>query len=348
MRGRTILRYGLLAGVLVAGTGGVAAYRVLRVEEVPKTLPALPEHTETTPARIEGLGDQPPLDLAAPGPGRTFLLVENQASMRSREGKRLHRALNRWILPEDVRGVVVGDAAGFGFLREKIASMMGAWQKEMRYPVYLDFEGVVLERFSLPKGHTALVVLDADGTVRFRHAGPADETVIEAIRRVLDAREPPPGPPAPAFHVGDLSNERCRGHLCILAFFGAPLERKDVPFLEGGADLEAMGEGAMAYMQRPEIRLATTLVRLPLPDGAQAAVVGKLQGLDEIASKMTVIERDDAARAAFGIEPDQTALFVVDPQGRLAVAETGAFPAYRMGRLEDVLGVEIPRGPGER
>ncbi|RMH00085.1 MAG: hypothetical protein D6705_01265 [Deltaproteobacteria bacterium] len=347
MRARTLLRYGLAAAVLLAGTLGFAAYRVLRVEDVPDELPDVPAPDASPPPVLAGMGDLPPLDLGHPTARRTFVVVENQASMRSREGKRLHRALERWVLPEDVAGYIVGDAAGFGFLRDKIASMMGAWQKEMRFPVYLDFEGAVVERFGLPKGHSAIVVLDERGEVLFRHAGAADDEVVEKVRGLLGASEPPPGPPAPSFQLGELSADACKGRHCIVAFVGVPLARNQIPFVEGGADLEAMGKDAMTYMQRPEIRLATTLVRLPLPEGTGAAIVGTLDGLDEELEGWHVVPSAPEVAAAFGVEPGTTALFVIDPEGRIAIAEKGAFPAYRMGRLEDVLGVELPRGPAK-
>lgn len=225
--------------------------------------------------------------------------------------------------------------------------MMQSWRKDVRFPVYLDFSGAILERYGLPKGHSAIVVLDDHGNVLLRHAGPADEALLERLRTLLGASEPPPGPPAPDFTVGELTRASCEGRFCIVAFLGTPLSRAQIPFVDGGADLSAMGKDAMAYMQRPEIRLATTLVRMPLPEGTGAALVGTVTGLDdELAGWQVVAEAPQAARA-FGVEPGQTALFVLDQQGRIAVAERGAFPAYRLGRIEDVLGIEILRGPGK-
>ncbi len=347
MARRPVFRLVLAAAAALALVLGVGAWKLLRVDEIPDELEAVEPERDPSDLSISHLGDGPPLALRALRGSTVFLLVEGQASFRSSEGKPLRRALNRWILPEDTRGFLVGDAAGFGLLRAKIAPYLAAWEKEVRFPVYLDFEGATLDLFKLPKGHTGLVVLGPDGDILLRHSGPMDDADLARLRELLGAHEPPPGPPAPSFRAGDLDNESCAGRPCLVAFVGVPLARNQIPFVEGGADLETMGEGAMDYMRRPEIRLVSTLTRLPLPAEVGAVLVGTVQGLDDELAGWTRVERAPEAAAAFGVEPGQSALFVIDGDGRLAVAETGAFPAYRMGRLEDVLGVEIRRGDAE-
>ena len=220
---------------------------------------------------IEGLGDQPTLRLAELKGHHAFFVLVGAHSAKSKEGEEINRALNRWIYPEGTTGYIIGDAEGFGLLRDKITKIMGNFAEEVRFPLYVDFEGVFMQTFKLPKGHHALVVLGPDGEPLFRHSGGVEGAGIDEVRELLGAQEPPPGPEPPAFSLGPLDHERCAQRTCAIAFLGEPVEQADVPGIEGG--FAGDDDEGFERMRNPSVRIVRTLLPTRLEE-ADGVIVG--------------------------------------------------------------------------
>jgi hypothetical protein len=323
------LFFALIALALV-GAGFLYWKLRAQVEPIPAVLAAVDDR-KAGEISLPGIGEQPALVLAEQRGHVTYLVLEGKDSMASGEGRELTRALDRWKHAPDVRGFFVGETEGLGFLRWKIDDFVAAIQRESRLPVYMDYEGKVLRGFQLAKGHTGLVVLGKDGEVLLRKSGPPTAEELEQLRVLLGAEEPPPPPPAPAFSLGPLSNESCRGQGCALVFLSRPLTLKEIPGLEGGKprdDSAAWGDA--------DARLVGMLADQPLTEGkARGLFVGALTDVP-LAAGWSLLD-DPAARQAFGLAANETAVVVVDRQGRLALRETGVIPFWKLAPLDELL-----------
>lgn len=323
----------------VIGVGlllGVGAWTLLRVEDIPETLEA-PEDPDTVV--IPGIGDQPDLALAELRGKRAFFVMVGIASWSSEEGRKLNRALNRWVLPADTEGYIVFDAEGLGVFaeNEKSAKYMKVFGKEVRFPMYGDFEGRFRKAFKLAQGHHGLVVLGPDGEVNLRRSGGIDDPKeLEVLREMLGAEEPPPGPPVPDFELGLLSDEACAARPCAVLFLGEPVARGDVPGIDDG--FEGEREQVWAQMEKPAVRLVSSALKLDPEDKALAAIVGSTPGLEP--ESWVRLEEAPIAREAFEVAPDETVLLVLR-HGRVAFRSDGVVPMYRMGEVSDLLDVEF-------
>lgn len=340
----------IITGVLVVGLGAVAWAMWPEVEELPETLPDIEPEVSVADLSLDAQGPLPTLRLGDLQGKTAFLLIEGRESMTGGEGRQLHRALNRWILPEDVVGFTIGDApAAMILMRDKIErEFLGPMREEFKLPVYVDYGGKFTEALAMPKGHLGVVILDPSGEIVLRHAGDADEDEIAEIAALLGAQEPPAPAPAPAFEVGELDNQSCVGRACVLVFLDAKVARSEIPFLEEGG-FEGEASESFAQMQKPSVRLAGILARdWEADDRARigGVVVGEGEGweLDEWA----FVPEAPEARELFGIG-DAAGLVVIDDQGRLAFVETGLIPIWKLSLAADVLGIEPKRhGPGKR
>jgi predicted transcriptional regulator len=330
---RRIVKLTLGALALVVVLGALAVWRLFRVEDIPEEL----EPIEADPAQvvIEGTGDQPALRLGELRGQHAFFVLIGAHSAKSREGETINRALNRWTYPETTVGFIIGDAEGFGMFRDKITGIMEHFGQEVRFPLYVDFEGAFMQTFKLPKGHHALVVLGPDGEVLLRRSGGVEGDEIEEVRTMLGAAEPPQGPEAPPFAAGDLDRDRCAERTCAIAFLGEPVTRSDVPGIDGG--FEGPEEEAFEKMRNPSIRIMRTLLPTRL-EQAEGVLVGRTSELElETWSRV-----DDApeARAAFELADDEAALVIIE-RGRIRFFDRGVIPLYRWGTAADLLGVDL-------
>jgi hypothetical protein len=331
---RRIVKLSLWAvGLLVVGLT-LTAWRLFRVEAIPEELD--PIETDPMEIVIDGLGDQPSLRFAELRGHKSFFVSIGAQSAKSKEGEAINRALNRWIYPEGTAGYIIGDAEGFGLFRDKISGVMEHFSREVRFPLYVDFEGVFMQTFKLPKGHHGLVVLDPTGEVLLRHSGGIEgEDDIEAVRVLLGASEPPPGPEAPSFSVGPLDDERCAERTCAIAFLGEAVARTDIPGIDGG--FQGEDEAAFAQMRNPSVRIMRTLLPTQLEE-AEGVVVGRTSDL-ELESWARVDEATEA-REAFEVAEDEAALIIIS-EGRVAFFDRGVIPLYRWSAAADLLGIDI-------
>jgi predicted transcriptional regulator len=330
---RRLLKLTLGALALVVVLGALAAWRLFRVEDIPDQL----DPVEDDPAEIviEGVGDQPPLRLADLQGRHAFFVIIGPQSAKSKEGQVVNRALNRWTYPDTTVGYIIGDAEGFGLFRDKVAGAMEHFGQEVRFPLYVDFEGVFMQTFKLPKGHHGVVVIGPEGEVLLRHSGGVEGEDLEELRTVLGASEPPPGPEAPAFSVGPLDQARCAQRTCALAFLGESVARSDIPGIEGG--FEGEEEETFEKTRNPSIRIAMTLLSTRLEE-VEGVVIGRTSDL-EFETWATVDEAEEA-RAAFELAPDEAALIVIE-QGRISFFDRGRIPLYRWSTAADLLGIEL-------
>ena len=162
------LRIGGAVGALMVVLAGATAWAFLHVEDIPEEL-----ETPGDPASIEipGVGSQPRLVVKDLQGAQAFFVSVGIQSWKSEDGRRLNRALNRWVLPEQTQGFIVFDAEGLGFLQESAGKYMDVFGKETRFAMYGDFEGVVRDVFKLPQGHHGFVVLGPDGEIQLRKVG---------------------------------------------------------------------------------------------------------------------------------------------------------------------------------
>lgn len=328
-------------GVVVLGTSAAAWSLWPKVEPIPEVLPEI--DPELTLAELE-LDAQGPLQTVRLGDlrGKTvFLLIEGKESMMGGEGKQLRRALHRWRMPDDVIGFSIGDApAGAAVMSGKIErDYVGPMRDELKLPIYIDYGGSFTNAFNLPAGHLGLVILDPAGEVVFRHAGDPSEAQLAEIATLLRAEEPPPGPPAPAFEVGELSNAACEGKPCVLVFLDAKVKRSEIPGLQEGG-FEGKATEALEQFKQPSVRLARILAAdWAAEDRSRIAgvVVGEAEGWS--VEGWAFVPEAPAAREAFGIG-DQAGLVIIDDHGRLAFAEHGRIPIWKLSLAADILGIE--------
>jgi predicted transcriptional regulator len=334
---RRWLKLAAVALGLLVVVVGVGAWRLLRVEEVPDELP--PMQRDPADLRLGSLTDQPELKLGERRGKTTFLVVIGPNSGDNKEGQALNRALNRWIFPDTTEGFIVADAEGAGMFSGAVEDFVRFFEKESRFPIYVDFEGATMDTFQLAKGHHGFIVMGPEGDVLLRKSGGMERAELEQLRTTLGASEPPPPPPAPEFVVGDLSAARCTPRPCAIIFLGEDVARTEVPGVEDGFDGER--EEGFALIDKPHIRLAATAMKMDL-QGAPGVVVGRTSGLHEL-PKMgwEAVTEASQARAAFGLADGDSAFFVVDAQGRLAFSAIGLVPMYQWGAAADLLGAEV-------
>jgi hypothetical protein len=334
---RRALKLALIALGLLVMVGAVGAWRIFRVDDVPEELPPM----ERSPDDIvlKSMTDAPDLALAELRGKTVFLVVVGAQSGKNREGQPLNRALNRWRYPDSTVGFIVADAEGVGFLAGMVEDYVAFFAKESRFPIYVDFEGITLETFKLAKGHHGFVVLGPDGSVLERRSGGMPIEELDALRERLGAEEPPAPPPAPAFAIGGLDVSSCSPRACAIIFLGAPVRRDQIPGIEDGFDGER--DEAFALLSKPEVRLAATALKMDL-QGAPGVLVGDVSGLHELPERgFTHVAEAAEARAAFGLEPTDTAMVIVDAEGRLAFKRVGFIPMYEWGTAADLLGAEV-------
>lgn len=331
MRMRTVAIAAVGATATLAAVG---AWSVLRVEDIPAELEPIGDPDSIA---IAGVGSQPALELAKLRGKTAFFVWVGIQSWGSEEGRKLNRALNRWILPESSVGFIVFDAEGLGFLQEKSTQYMEAFGHETRFPIYGDFEGQFRKVFKLPRGHHGFVVLDPQGEVLMRLSGGIqDPAELDRVREMLGGREPEPGPPVPQFELGPLSTEACAAKPCALLFLGETVKRSDVPEIDGGFEGEDEAEWAQA--KKPPVRMAGSALKLPLGDVALGAIVGRTDGL-EYPGWTHVPEAPEVAEA-FGVQPGET-VWLVLRDGRVAFREEGLVQYYKLSLFADAIGVEF-------
>jgi hypothetical protein len=324
----------LVAILLVAGAWG---WQVLRVEDIPAELPPMERSPDEVVLTAAGSGSDLRLsDLR----GQTSVIVfEGIQSMRSEQGKEVNRALNRWLLPEGTRGYIVWDGEGMRMFEDRAQQFGSFFSEELRFPIYIDWDGAMVDVFKLVKGHHGLVVLGPDGQVALRHSGGLQGAALDDLRAQIAAQEPPPPPPAPTFALAGLTNDACRQRPCLFVFLGKPVARADIPWVDDG--FEGTRTECFERMRRPELRLAASAMRVPITK-SHGVLVGEAHDLR--LRGWQVVPDDAAARQAFGLAPDDSALVVIDTEGRLAFRETGFIPMYRWTLAIDPTGEQIERG----
>lgn len=325
---------GLLLAILCLG--GAWGWQVLRVEDLPDELAVMERSPDEIVLSSVGHGDD--LRLSSLRGQTSVIVFEGVQSMRIEQGKEVNRALNRWILPESTKGYIAWDGEGMRVFEDKATKFVGFFAEELRFPIYVDWDGELVDVFKLIKGHHGLVVLGPDGQVLLRKSGGLQGAELDELRTVLGASEPPDPPPAPSFQLGDVDDQACRQKPCLFVFLGKPVARTDIPWIEDG--FEGGRTECFERMRRPEIRLAASAMRVPITR-SHGVLVGQTEGLD--LKGWTVVPEDADAREAFGLGPDQSALIVVDTQGRLAFRETGFIPMYRWTLAVDPTGEKILR-----
>jgi hypothetical protein len=328
-------------GVLVVGLSAAAWSMWPTVEPIPEELEAINPEVSIADLTLEAQGPLPAVRLGDLKGKTVYLLIEGKESMTGGEGKQLRRALHRWRLPDDAVGFSVGDApGGAAVMKGKIErDFVGPMRDELKLPIYVDYGGKFTEALSLPKGHLGFAILDSEGEIVFRVAGdPSTEQLVE-IARLLGAEEPPPGPEAPEFEVGSVSKQACSGKACVLVFLDAKVARNEIPGLEEGGFEGEMKE-AFEQIKKPSVRLARLLAADWVADDRSkiaGVVVGEGEGWS--VEDWEFVSEAPAAREAFGIG-DAAAMVIIDEQGRLAFAEQGLIPFWKLSRAADILGIE--------
>lgn len=324
----------LVLAVSLAALVGIGAW-LMRVEDIPDELP--PIQGDPLAVAIPPLGAQPPLELGKLTGKTAFFVVVGPQTGDSDEGEKLNRALNRWSFPKETVGYIVGDAEGFGMFQQKISETMQHFGAEMRYPLYVDFEGAFMRTFGLAKGHHGFVVLGPDGSVLERRSGGAEGEELARIQDLLGGAEPAPGAPAPEFAVADLDRATCSdGTPCALIFLARAVAAADVPGVKNGFDGD--DKEKIAKLRDPSIRFVSTASKAKL-EGARGVVIGQVHDIELPGWQQ--VEHAPEARAAFEVAADEAAIVVIDGEGRVAVDERGVVPIYKWGRVADVLGVEL-------
>jgi hypothetical protein len=347
--GRKLKIIAIAAGVVVLGLGAAAWSMWPQVDDIPEQLEPIRADVSIPDLELEAQGPLPSVRLGDLHGKTVYLMIEGKESMMGGEGKLLRRALHRWQLPDDVVGFSVGDApAGAVVMRKKIESeFLAPMRSEMKLPIYIDFGGQFTTAFSLPKGHLGFVILDPAGEVLFRHAGDVDETQLAEVEQLLRAEEPPPGPPAPSFVIGELSNESCVGRACVLVFLDTKVARSEIPGLEEGGFEGEMKE-SFEQIKKPSIRLARILAAdWEAKDRAKigGVLVGEAEGWE--VEGWEIVGEASEARTAFGIG-GEAGMVILDEQGRVAFLEVGLIPFWKLSLAADVVGIEPKEFKGRK
>ncbi|MEM7152849.1 MAG: hypothetical protein AAF799_08400 [Myxococcota bacterium] len=335
-RTKTILKVIGVLVLIVVAILGAWAWVTLRVEEIPKELPRMERSADDLDIPAVGSGDD--LRLAELHGHKNVIIFEGFQSMRTEQGKEINSALNRWTIPENVKVHIVFDGEGMEMFKDKVSRFTDFFASEVRHPVYIDFKGEVLDVFKLVKGHHGIAVVDPEGKTILRNSGGFDKGQVEELREMLGASEPPPPQPAPPFSLAGLDNESCKQKPCIFIFMGKKVTRAEIPWIEGG--FEGNRTDSMERMTRPEIRMAASAMRLPIKK-SHGLVVGELEGLD--LKGWQIVPDDAEARKAFELAPDDSALVVIDTQGRMVFKDKGFIPMYRWSLAIDETDEKILR-----
>lgn len=329
----------LALALVVLSVGGYFAWKLRpQVDEIPQELETVAEEVDHLAIKFRAQGPLPELTLRDLAGTTAYFVIQGKESMQASEGKHLSRALNRWVYPEKVQGYWIGDADGMGLFAKKIEdSFVKHMRDESQWPIYLDFDGAMIETFKLPKGHTGFLVLGPDGEILLRHSGNADEAKIEEIRQALGAEEPPPAPPAPEFAAGDFDLESCNEKGCILVFLDGKLSRSQVPGIEGG--YEGEDEDRWELGRQPNIRnVGMVIGGWDLEaNGVKAGIVGECEGLENEGAE--ILGPSPELREAFGVGADEACMVVVKG-GQLSFLERGKIEFWKFGQVGDVLGIE--------
>lgn len=326
-----------LVGVGLLGLAGAAAWWFTRTEPIPEVL----EEVEEDPAVVEipGLPGQPSLELAALKGKTAVFVVTGTWSAKSDEGEATNRALSRWVLPEGTVGYVVADAGGMGVFSDRIEKTMTSYASEVRFPLYVDYDGVFVETFKLPKGHHGLVVLGPDGSIMQRHSGGLEGDALETLRTSLGAREPEPGPAMPEVEAGTLDASACAETTCAFVFTGPrSVRRADIPGIRPGG-FEGDDDARLEKMLDPAVRNVTLARKMKL-SSTRGAFIGDVD--PEISSEgwERVSWADGArVRAALGVSEDEPSIVVYD-HGREVLRVEGLVRLHHWGRLADLLDID--------
>ncbi len=320
----------------IASVLGYWAWITLHVDDIPDELAAMERSPDEFTGSALGHGDD--LALASLRGQTSVLVFEGIQSMRSEQGKEVNRALNRWTYPDTTKGYIVWDGEGMRVFEEKAAKFLGFFAEELRFPIFVDFDGQFVDIFKLIKGHHGIVVLGPAGEVLLRHSGGLANDDLTELRTLLGASEPPEPKPAPPFTLAGLDNASCTGKACLFIFLGKKVARTDIPWIEDG--FEGTRTECFERMHRPEIRLAASAMRVPIKK-SHAVLVGQVEGLK--LDGWNVVPDEPAARQAFGLSPDDSGLVVIDDQGRMVFRETGFIPMYRWTLALDPTGEKILR-----
>lgn len=335
-------------GALTIGVGGYFAWKLRpQVEEIPEELEEIAEEVDPLAVTFRAQGPEPELTLRDLKGQTSFFVIQGKESMQAGEGVQLTRALNRWELPEDVKGYWVGDAEGAGLFAKKIED---AFVKHMRvesqWPIYLDFDGAMVASFNLPKGHTGLVVLGPEGEILMRNSGDPDEQKLEEIRELLGGKEPPPPRDSPEFTLGEVDKAACKEDGCLFVFLGGPVARTDIPRIEGGFESED-DDAPWEQTRKPDIRnVSQTLFLWDLKETkVKTFIIGELSGLDEDAEHVDVVATAPELREAFELGETDSAMVIVKDD-KLSFLEKDTIRFWKFGLAGDVLGVEAS-GPDD-
>ena len=330
-------------GALLLAAVAFVAYKVWpRVEAIPEELDAI-DVAEANPMDvvIPAQSNLPELALKDLSGHTSFFIIDSRESMEAGEAKQLKRQLDFWDFPDTVKGFGIADVEGFGLLSGKIQEVMDFIRPEARWPLYADFDGVMTRTFKMPKGHFGIVVMGPDGEVTMRHSGEADEGVVAKIKAALGATDPSPGEPAPTFTVGELDNEACKPKGCMLVFLGEKVALSDVPGVEEGGFEGSMME-AGEQMKKPAVRLVHRLIAYWHMKGSElpGALVGEVENV--AVEGWTHAREAPDLRQTFAIPADESAMVVIDPEGRVAFKGTGSIPFYKFSTLRNF--VKLPEG----
>lgn len=340
----SVLKRVLIAlGVVILGLVGFIWWKLRPVvEEIPEVLPELSEESKPLELTLPAQSTLPAFKLSEQSGKTVFFVVDGRESMEAGEGRLLKRALDRWSYPDTVVGIDVGHAEGFGLLGGQIQGFLDMIRPEARRPIYADFDGAVMRTFEMPLGHTALIVLGPDGAVKYRKSGDMTEAEVEEVRGLLGASEPAPGPAAPAFTIGELTLDTCKGKGCVVLFLDQPIAKDDVPELSEkgfGNDMKA----AFDAIAKPGIRLVHRFAAQYKisSEVVPGAVVGKLT--DVTFPGWSIVDEQVEARKAFGIPEGEAGLVVIDGEGRLAFAEHGRIPFWKLRLAGLAVGLSEPK-----
>lgn len=327
-----------LVGVGLLGLAGVGAWWFTRAEPIPEVL----EEVQDDPAAVEipGLPGQPPLVLAGLHGKTSVFVVTGTWSAKSDEGEATNRALSRWVLPEGTVGYVVADAGGMGMFSDRIEKTMASYASEVRFPLYVDYEGVFVETFKLPKGHHGLVVLGPDGEIVQRHSGGLEGDALEELRESLGAREPEPGAAMPVtVDAGALNPQACAETTCAFVFTGPNVvQRADIPGIRPGG-FEGDDDARRAKMLDPAVRNVTLARKMKLST-TKGAFIGDLD--EEISSEgwERIAWTDGAGvREALGVRDDASSIVVFE-RGREVLRVEGLVRLHHWGRIADLLHID--------
>ncbi len=336
----------IVIGVLVLCAVGYGAWMMRsQAEEIPTELGPI-DPQKLAALMLPGDSGMPDFKLADKQGKTVFIVVGDRESMSSGEEKVRNLALNHWEYPETVEGYIVGDVKGFELFKSKITEIMGFIRPELRFPMYIDFKGDVFDTFRLPRGHAGTAVVDASGEVVFRHSGEMEQAKIDELKKLLQATEPAT-PAAPTFAIGELSNESCKGKVCIVANLPKPLPRSEIPGIKDG--FEGDEKQSFEKLKQADLRLASLLIKIDekLEDADKLAGVIVGDTPDVTYKHLQLVAPGDGGEAFAGLaselalEKDAAAMVVIDPEGKVVFAEHGVIPMYKMGRVSALLGIEI-------